>query len=100
MIRIPAQPVAPTADDARLARESSRRLAGYTRRNLRIQLPARNGKQREPQTVELPARAVQLLVHVLSEMAAGNAVTLVPVHAELTTQRAADLLGVSRPFLI
>ena len=48
----------------------------------------------------LPAAAVSLLIRVLEQMAAGNAVTLIPVHKELTTQEAADLLGVSRPFVV
>ncbi|MFJ6212727.1 excisionase family DNA-binding protein [Streptomyces sp. NPDC092296] len=48
----------------------------------------------------LPREAVELLARVLALMAAGRTVSVVPAHAELTTQQAADLLNVSRPFLI
>lgn len=50
--------------------------------------------------VVIPAVAFGFFVEVLAELANGNTVTVAPVHAELTTQQAADLMNVSRPYLI
>jgi hypothetical protein len=48
----------------------------------------------------LPKSVYRVLTTVLREMAKGNAVAVIPVHHEVTTQEAADLLNVSRPFLV
>ncbi|SDM84366.1 excisionase family DNA-binding protein [Allokutzneria albata] len=48
----------------------------------------------------LPRPAVEMFAHVLAAMANGQGVQIMPLHAELTTQQAADQLNVSRPYLI
>ncbi|NOY91820.1 MAG: helix-turn-helix domain-containing protein [Deltaproteobacteria bacterium] len=60
----------------------------------------RSDEAGSPVDVVLPARIFDALLELLRQTAQGNAVTLVPVHAELTTQQAADVLNVSRPHLI
>ena len=90
--------VAPSEADAVLARESSRQLATRKlgrRASVRLRL---DGDDTE--VVIVPTSAVRLFLRLLTEMSQGNAVTLIPTHAELTTQQAADLLNVSRPYVV
>jgi excisionase family DNA binding protein len=50
--------------------------------------------------VALPAALFDALLQVAHHLARGDAVQVIPVHTELTTQQAADLLGVSRPHVV
>jgi excisionase family DNA binding protein len=90
--------VTPTGDDAALAKASVEKLAAHLSDAGGVRLELKVGTAREE--LVLPPSALRLLVRALSELGEGNAVTLTPVRAELTTQQAADLLNVSRPHLV
>ena len=88
----------PSRRDAELAYVSRTRLSRIAHPGHVLSLPVREEGQEEP--LELPAGAVALLLDSLEAMAAGRGVSLVPENAELTTVQAADILSVSRPYLI
>jgi len=92
----PMEPSVPTEEDAHLAETGSRLLAGFIGKGKTAKIRVATSDQ----DVTVPVAALRLLVDILAQMAQGNAVTIVPIHAELTTQQAADYLNVSRPFLI
>jgi len=88
----------PSPADAAIARDTGARLSRYLRQKGPLSLRVRDDKEQAP--IELPPGAVELLMDILVAMAAGRGVTLIPENAELTTVEAAEILNVSRPFLI
>lgn len=88
----------PTPDEVEEAKESSRTLSKYANVD-RVQLALR-GSNGETDDLVLPGHVLQILLNVLSEMSRGNAISLIPRHQEISTQEAANLLNVSRPFLV
>ena len=84
-----------------MAEEAANFLATLREANQGLQLVASvsNGDSRR-ESVILPQLAVDMIAQLLIEMGRGHAVVVEPVEAELTTQQAADILNVSRPYLI
>ena len=93
-------PVQPEGQDAVIARDALARVRKALAAHRDIHQPVRLTVEEDGEMVTVPRAAVDLLVAVLANMAAGQGVSLVPTHAQLTTQQAADLMNVSRPFLV
>lgn len=92
----------PTAEDSEQAKDSSRvlaqALANYSDDDrVRMTIQGSSGTNDE---LVLPGDIMNLLLNVLTQVSQGNAISLVPMHQEISTQQAADLLSVSRPHLV
>lgn len=96
------EPVRPAEADISAAVEALPHVRDYLARHpgggvVRLRV---DDEHDEDEALTVPRGAVELLARILAHMANGQGVSVVPANAELTTQQAADLLNVSRPFLI
>ena len=89
-------PDLPSEEEVALARETGRRIAAIIGQGDTAQLCVHDGDDR----FLVPMGAMKLLAEILNQMAQGNAFALMPVGYMLTTQQAADLLNVSRPYFV
>lgn len=90
-------PIRPSEQDVRLARRSASELGRLKERDgwkLTVSAGA------EETEVAIPEIAFRMLEAILEELAQGHAVALSLVDQEVSTQKAAELLNVSRPYLI
>lgn len=90
----------PSARASVEAQEALRALSKLPGRKPTRGLKVRSEADGPDVSVSVPREAFDLFLEILGQMANGNAVTIVPVHAELTTQQAAELLNVSRPYVV
>lgn len=91
----------PTKAEQRLARETINGLEKLSDKrkdkfHVYLSFQSKQGKE----SLEMPANVIRYLKFLLVNMAEGKAVQIAPVETELTTQEAADMLGVSRPFVV
>ena len=84
----------PTNDEIESAAEASRAIARGQSESSCLVLSGENGDE-----VRLAPAITDLIINLLGHVASGNMVALLPTGAMLTTQQAADILNVSRPFL-
>jgi len=100
MPRTTITPTIAPESEALIAHAASRVLEAHpdgTKTSVRVQITEAG---REVTTLDVPPSAVQLIRTLLKEMGSGKALTLVADEAEITTNQAADLLHVSRPYVV
>ncbi len=93
--------ILPDPYETELAKEARDKLISLFQKKEEVyELEICMDKKGEKERIRIPLSAFKSFFEILKQMANGNAVTLIPYHAQLTTQEAANFLNVSRPFLI
>ncbi|PCJ18233.1 MAG: DNA-binding protein [Candidatus Cloacimonadota bacterium] len=87
----------PNDIDIKNEEECSRVLLSNMKENHSIELQLKNNPL---QSLTLSSPILQMLLKVLDQTVKGNALTIYPTEVKLTSQEAANILNVSRPFLI
>lgn len=87
--------IVPSENDTEKAKEFSRILAREFAPKTRVTIQ----REDDGEAIEIPRPVFNVLMKVLAIMSAGKAFSLIPMDKELTTQQAADILNVSRPYL-
>ncbi len=90
--------VPPNEQELETARDALQQLTLASNGDESIQHFITDSRQEEP--IEIPAAAIAILSDVLKFMSQGHGLTLFPRLAEVTTMEAADILNVSRPYVI
>lgn len=92
----------PTLQDQEIASKSLLGFRNAIRRGRATATPdvIRIRIQESGEYITLPKKALELLFHILSNMAEGKTVSLIPSESEVSTQQAADMLNVSRPHIV
>ncbi|HLM67006.1 MAG TPA: helix-turn-helix domain-containing protein [Longimicrobium sp.] len=91
-------PIRPSETDVQMARRSASELGRLPEREGSLRVVVSRGATKAE--IAIPEIAFRLLKKILDELAQGHAVSLSLVDQEVSTQKAADLLNVSRPYLI
>ncbi|MGB7340740.1 MAG: helix-turn-helix domain-containing protein [Phototrophicaceae bacterium] len=88
----------PTPEETQIARQAKQILGQHlvTHQSLKLRLMNVDDEA----TIEMPSGAVTLLMDILDAMSRGQNITLISENSDLTTVQAADILRVSRPYLI
>jgi excisionase family DNA binding protein len=96
----PIEPYTPTSEAIALANQALESISAFIANPPDTITLAILDPVIQDTSITIPSGMFQLMVNVLQSVSRGEPVTILPLSAELTTQEAANMLRVSRPYLV